>query len=168
MSEARRRPIPPPASPAVPPFPAELGRVDSSVGNYTELAGEEVAALSRKVDSLAALVMAQNAVLERVAGILSEQRVSRTQETAIKRAIQARAKALALREGLKGHYDPDASVYWDPERHLGEAIRKTLRELTGARAIGDIRAGVYDAAMRHIMEWDYPGAIRRIRREAGQ
>lgn len=121
-----------------------------------------------KVDSLASLVMAQNAVLEKMARIMEEQRVSRTQETAIKRAIVARARDIALREALKGHYDPCASAYWDPEKRLAEAIRKTLRELTGARAVGDIRACVYDAAMRHIMQWDYPGAIRKIRREAGQ
>ena len=130
-----------------------------------EMNGVEV--LAERVDSLAALVMAQNAVLEKMSRLMEEQRVSRTQETAIKRAIQARAKEIALREGLKGHYDPVAGEYMEPEKRLGAAIRKTLRELTGARAAGDIRACVYDSAMKHIMEWDYPGAIRRIRREAG-
>ena len=123
--------------------------------------------LARRVDSLAALVMAQNAVLEKISRHMEEQRVTRTQETAIKRAIQARAKEIALREGLKGRYDPDAGEYLEPEKRLGAAIRKTLRELTGARAAGDIRACVYDSAMKHIMEWDYPGAIRRIRKEMG-
>lgn len=126
---------------------------------------EAVALLAQRVDGLAALVMAQNAVLEKISRHLEEQRVTRTQETAIKRAIQARAKEIALREGLKGRYDPNAGEYLDPEKRLGAAIRKTLRELTGARAAGDIRACVYDSAMKHIMEWDYPGAIRRIRKE---
>jgi len=123
---------------------------------------------SRRVDSLAALVMAQNAVLERVAGILEAQTVSRTQERAIKAATAKRALELCRREGLKGRWVDDAfGKYWyNPERHMAEAIRKTLRELTGVRAAADIPARMYDAAMNHINTWDYPGAIRRIRREA--
>ncbi len=122
---------------------------------------EAVALLAERVDSLAALVMAQNAVLERVAGILAAQTVNRTQERAIKAAIAKRAKALCAREGL-------SVCDWTrptPERRMAEAIRHTLRELTGARAAGDIPQRMYDAAMRHVAEWDYPGAIRRIRKE---
>ena len=123
----------------------------------------QIETLAEKVDSLAALVMAQNAVLERVAGILAAQTVTRAQERAVKAAITARAKTLAAREGL-------AAIDWTrptPERMLAEAIRRTLRELTGARAAGDIPQRMFDAAMEHIRTWDYPGAIRKVRRECG-
>lgn len=126
-------------------------------------ATDEVRILTQKVDALAALVMAQNAVLERVAGILAAQTVNRTQERAIKSAIGRRAKELCRREGL----EPRDWTRPTPERMMAEAIRHTLRELTGARAAGDIPQRMYDAAMRHVSEWDYPGAIRRIRKEAG-
>lgn len=117
--------------------------------------------LARRVDSLVALVMAQNAVLERVAGILAAQTVNRIQERAIRAAIGRRAKELCRREGL----EPRDWTRPTPERMMAEAIRKTLRELTGARAAADIPARMYDAAMTHVSTWDYPGAIRRIRRE---
>lgn len=126
-------------------------------------AADEVRILTEKVDSLAALVMAQNAVLERVAGILEAQTVTRTQERALKSAIRERAKEICEREGLK-------IIDWTrpaPERMMAEAIRKTLRELTGARAAADIPARMFDGALRHVNEWDYPGAIRRIRKEMG-
>ena len=125
------------------PLSSELERAVCPEGTPPQLAGEglgvglpspELHDLERKVDSLAALVMAQNAVLEKMSRLMEEQRVSRTQETAIKRAIQARAKEIALREGLKGHYDPVAGEYMEPEKRLAEAIRHTLRELTAARA----------------------------------
>lgn len=119
--------------------------------------------LSERVDSLAALVMAQNAVLERVAGILEAQTVTRTQERALKAAIWRRAREICAREGIAPRYFTDK----DTVRMMAEAIRKTLRELTGVRAAGDIPARMYDAAMRHVTEWDYPGAIRRVRKEAG-
>ena len=137
------------------PLPSSAGK-----GPGDRLAFE---ALSERVDSLAALVMAQNAVLERVAGILAAQTVNRTQERAIKSAIGRRAKELCRREGL----EPRDWTRPAPERMMAEAIRHTLRELTGVRAAGDIPQRMYDAALRHVTEWDYPGAIRRIRKEAG-
>jgi hypothetical protein len=142
------------------PQPSPLGKVARRPEEV------KVSDLSRRVDSLAALVMAQNAVLERVAGILEAQTVNRTQERAIKAATAKRALELCRREGLKGRWVDDAfGKYWyNPERHMAEAIRKTLRELTGVRAAADIPARMYDAAMNHINTWDYPGAIRRVRR----
>ena len=139
--------------------PPQLAGEGPGVG----LPSPELHDLERKIDSLAALVMAQNAVLERVAGVLAAQTVNRTQERAIKAAIGRRAKELCRREGL----EPRDWTRPTPERMMAEAIRHTLRELTGARAAGDIPQRMYDAALRHVTEWDYPGAIRRIRKEAG-
>ena len=80
-------------------------------------------------------------------------RVTRTQEAALCAAIRARAKLLAAREGLRG-----------AENSIAAAIRATLRETTGARAMGDVQASQYEAAMRVIASWDMAGALRRIRK----
>ena len=121
----------------------------------------QIEELSGRVESLAALVMAQNAVLERVAGILAAHTVTRSQERAIKMAITSRAKELCAREGLEVRDWTRPT----PERMMAEAIRRTLRELTGARAAGDIPQRMFDAALSHIRTWDYPGAIRKVRKE---
>ena len=69
-------------------------------------------------------------------------------------AIKARAAMLARNENLPGS-----------ERRIAGAIRTTIRETTGARAIGDLQAGQYDRAMDMVNTWHMSGALRRIRRE---
>lgn len=98
-------------------------------------------------------VLAQQAEIARLNRALAMMRVTRTQEAALCAAIRARAKLLAAREGLRG-----------AENSIAAAIRATLRETTGARAMGDVQASQYEAAMRVIAGWDMAGALRRIRR----
>lgn len=69
-------------------------------------------------------------------------------------AIRARARMLAASEGLAGS-----------ETRIAAAIRTTLRETTGARAVDDIQASQYEAAMQLVSGWAMAGALRRIRRE---
>lgn len=98
-------------------------------------------------------VLAQQAEIARLNRALAMMRVTRTQEAALCAAIRARAKLLAAREGLRG-----------AENSIAAAIRATLRETTGARAMGDVQASQYEAAMRVIAGWDMAGALRRIRK----
>ena len=113
---------------------------------------EEVSRLAAEFADLRAMVVAQNALLERLVRRQEGQRVSRQQEAQLKGALRARAEQIALREGL-------------PVRLVAEAIRKSLRELTGRRAVGDVPAGMYDRAIALVRGWYMPGALRRIRRE---
>lgn len=86
---------------------------------------------------------------------LALMRVSRTQETALREAVRDRARALCRAEGL-----PTAA-----ERKIAGAIRTTVREVTGARALGDVQARQYDQIMELIAGWRMAGALRRIRKE---
>lgn len=99
-------------------------------------------------------VLAQQAEIARLNRALGMMRVTRTQEAAMQAAIRARARMLAASEGLAGS-----------ETRIAAAIRTTLRETTGARAVGDIQASQYEAAMQLVTGWAMAGALRRIRRE---
>lgn len=101
------------------------------------------------------VLLAQQQEISKLSAALATVRISRTQEIAMKEAIGARAAQLARSEGLAGC-----------ERRIAGAIRRTLRETTGARAVGDLQASQFDRAMEMIGSWYMGGAIRRIRREA--
>lgn len=100
------------------------------------------------------VLLAQQQELARLSAALSTVRISRTQEIAMKEAISARAAQLARTEGLAGC-----------ERRIAGAIRTTLRETTGARAIGDLQSSQFDRAMEMVMGWRMSGALRKIRRD---
>lgn len=72
----------------------------------------------------------------------------------MREAITARAAMLSRTEDMPGC-----------ERRIAGAIRKTLRETTGARAIGDLQAAQFDRAMEMVAGWKMTGALRKIRRE---
>lgn len=99
-------------------------------------------------------LLSQQQEISRLSAALSTVRISRTQEIAMKEAISARAAMLARTEGLSGM-----------ERRIAGAIRTTLRETTGARAIGDLQASQFERAMDMVSGWYMSGALRRIRRE---
>ena len=99
-------------------------------------------------------LLSQQQEISRLSAALSTVRISRTQEIAMKEAISARAAMLARTEGFSGM-----------ERRIAGAIRTTLRETTGARAIGDLQASQFDRAMEMVGSWYMSGALRRIRRE---
>ena len=139
-----------------PPFPAELGRAVRPDGILPQPTGEEIAALARKVDSLAALVLAQNAAIERMAAMLEERRVTRSQESALKIAIHRRAEEVCREAEFSGR---------EASRRVNAAIRKTVREVSGCRAVGDIPAAQFEKILRLIVVWNMAGAIRRIRRD---
>ena len=106
--------------------------------------------------SIMSALLAQQQEISKLTQALSTVRISRTQEIAMNGAIKARASILARTERLEGC-----------ERRIAGAIRTTIRETTGARAIGDLQAGQYDRAMDMVNTWHMSGALRRIRREAG-
>lgn len=117
----------------------------------------ELHALREGQAQLMSVLLAQQSELSRLAGALATVRISRTQEIALGSAIKARASLLARAENLPGC-----------ERRIAGAIRTTIRETTGARAIGDLQAGQYDRTMDMVNAWYMSGALRRIRREAGR
>ena len=117
----------------------------------------ELHALREGQAQLMSVLLAQQSELSRLAGALATVRISRTQEIALGSAIKARASLLARTENLPGC-----------ERRIAGAIRTTIRETTGARAIGDLQAGQYDRTMEMVNGWHMGGALRRIRREAAQ
>ena len=104
---------------------------------------------------IVSMLLAQQAELSRLTQALATMRVSRTQELAIGEAVRRRAAQLAAQEGL-----PRAAG-----KRIAAAIRTTLREATGARAMGDIQAAQFERAMTIIGSWRMEGALRRIKRE---
>lgn len=109
----------------------------------------------RLQQQIVAALLAQQQEIGRLSAALATVRISRTQELAIKEAISARARQLERDESL-----PAGSA-----RRIAAAMRKTLRETTGARAIGDIQSAQFDKAMEMATTWRMTGALRRIRRE---
>lgn len=104
---------------------------------------------------IVSMLLAQQAELSRLSQALSTMRVSRTQERSLNEAVRRRAAQLATQEGL-----PKTAG-----KRIAAAIRTTLREATGARAMGDIQAAQFDRAMTIIGAWRMEGALRRIKRE---
>jgi len=111
----------------------------------------EISCMRAELSDLRALVLSQTALLEQLARQQAQIRVSRSQEAALRRAVRARAGELAEREGL-------------PARVVGAAILRTLREISGVRALGDVPAARYDGMLSAVQGWYMPGALRRIRR----
>lgn len=114
----------------------------------------QLQALREDMARMTSAILAQQSELAKLNAALSLVRVSRTQELAIGEAIRARAKEIARMEML-----PDGA-----ERRIASAIRATIRETTGARAIGDIQASRYEKVMALIGTWRMAGALRRIRK----
>ena len=104
---------------------------------------------------IVSMLLAQQAELSRLTQALSTMRVSRTQERSLGEAVRRRAAQLATQEGL-----PRAAG-----KRIAAAIRTTLREATGARAMGDLQAAQFERAMTIIGTWRMEGALRRIKRE---
>ena len=104
---------------------------------------------------IVSMLLAQQAELSRLTQALATMRVSRTQELAIGEAVRRRAAQLAAQEGM-----PKTAG-----KRIAAAIRVTLREATGARAMGDIQAAQFERAMSIIGNWRMEGALRRIKRE---
>lgn len=133
-------------------------RTDSlPAGQEQGLVLREVRGLRGEIAQLASAIIAQQQEIAKLNRALSTVRISRTQELALKEAIRARARQIAASEQLAG-----------AEQRISAAIRTTLRETTGARAIGDLQAGQFDRAMSMIGTWYMTGAMRRIRRECGK
>lgn len=116
----------------------------------------DVAQLRSDIAAVMAAVLSQQAEIAKLNLAIAGMRVSRTQELALSDAIRRRAKEICEKDGLPARCS----------RRVAAAIRTTLREITGARVVGDIQAGQFDAAMAQIEMWHMVGAIRRIRREA--
>lgn len=117
---------------------------------------EELRVIRDGQAQLMSVLLAQQSELAKLSAALSTVRISRTQEIAMKEAINARAAMLARTERLEGC-----------ERKIAGAIRTTIRETTGARAIGDLQSSQYARTMDMVATWHMSGALRRIRREAG-
>ena len=103
---------------------------------------------------IVSMLLSQQAEIARLAKALSTVRITRTQELAIQSAIRRRAAELAAAEGM-----PKAAA-----KRIASAIRVTLREATGVRAVGDLQAAQFERAMDIATAWRMEGALRRIRR----
>jgi len=121
----------------------------------TPASAEDVAQLRRDVGEVLAAVLAQQAEIAKLNRAIASMRVSRTQELALSDAIRRRAREICAGDALASGCS----------RRVAAAIRTTLREITGARSVGDIQAGQFDAAMEQITRWHMSGVIRRIRRD---
>lgn len=115
-------------------------------------ATEEVVSLRSEVADLRALILAQNSLLEQLVRAQAQIRVSRSQERALRAAIRERAAGIAETERL-------------PSRPISSAILKTVREISGVRALGDVPAEKYDKILDLIRGWHMAGALRRIRKQ---
>ena len=111
---------------------------------------EQGAAIKR----IETIMLQMQAQIEQLSRAQAERRVTRTQEAALRRAVRERAEEICRQEGL-----PDSC-----RRLCQEAIRSTVREVTGCRAIGDIPDGMYAQALSVIRSWYMTGAVRRWRR----
>lgn len=112
----------------------------------------DLATLSCEVNDLRALILAQNSLLEQLVRAQAQIRVSRSQERALRAAIRERAAEIAEAERL-------------PSRAISAAILKTVREISGVRALGDVPAEKYDKILDLIRGWHMAGALRRIRKQ---
>ena len=112
----------------------------------------DLAQLSCEVSDLRALILAQNSLLEQLVRAQAQIRVSRSQERALRSAIRERAAEIADAERL-------------PSRPISSAILKTVREISGVRALGDVPAEKYDKILDLIRGWHMAGALRRIRKQ---
>lgn len=119
-----------------------------------EKLGAQMQQLMGMQQQIMSALLAQQQEISKLAQALATVRISRTQEIAMKEAIGARAQQLAREEAMPGC-----------ERRIAGAIRRTLRETTGARAIGDLQSSQFDRAMDMVNTWRMSGALRRIRRE---
>lgn len=119
-----------------------------------EALGERMQQMMGMQQQILSALLAQQQEISKLTAALATVRISRTQEIAMKEAIAARAALLARTEALEGC-----------ERRIAGAIRTTLRETTGARAIGDLQSSQFDRAMDMVTSWHMSGALRRIRRE---
>lgn len=106
---------------------------------------------------IVSMLLSQQAEIARLAKALSTVRITRTQELAIQSAIRRRAAELATAEGM-----PKAAA-----KRIASAIRVTLREATGVRAVGDLQAAQFERAMDIATAWRMEGALRRIRKGGG-
>lgn len=133
---------------------------DMSQEKAQQLMLQGMAAMMEQMNQLTDAMLAQGQELARLNRALSTVRVSRTQELALQEAIRARARELARLEAM-----PAGS-----EKRIASAIRTTLREVTGARAAGDVQACQFDKALELVSGWRLLGVLRRIRRamEDGQ
>lgn len=120
-----------------------------------EKLGAQMQLLMGMQQQIMSALLAQQQEISKLTAALATVRISRTQEIAMKEAISARAAQLAREEEMPGC-----------ERRIAGAIRRTLRETTGARAIGDLQSSQFDRAMDMVSAWRMSGALRRIRREA--
>ncbi len=114
----------------------------------------ETDAVRQEIADLRAMILAQNALLEQLVQAQAKARVNRTQEFALHQALRDRAAELRDREGLPK----------EAGRKISGAILKTVRQLMGCRALGDVPAVKFDQCMAAIQGWDMPGALRKIRR----
>lgn len=122
-----------------------------------EKLGAQMQQLMGMQQQIMSALLAQQQEISKLTAALATVRISRTQEIAMKEAITARSAQLAREETMPGC-----------ERRIAGAIRRTLRETTGARAIGDLQSSQFDRAMEMVGSWRMSGALRRIRREAEQ
>lgn len=120
-----------------------------------EKMGAQLAQVIAGQQQIMGVLLSQQQEISKLSAALATVRISRTQEIAMKEAISARAGQLARAEDLPGC-----------ERRIAGAIRKTLRETTGARAIGDLQASQFERAMDMVSSWRMSGALRKIRKEA--
>ena len=131
------------------------GGLDASARQQMAQVAAGMARLERGMTQMQTAMLAQAAEIAKLNRALDSVRVSRTQELALQEAIRARARAISR----------EAVVYGGQEKRIANAIRTTLREVTGARAMGDVQAGQFDRCMQMIGEWHMAGALRRIARE---
>ena len=136
---------------------AQRERSVPSAAEDTQQLHTDMQTLLRGQQQMMSVLIAQQAQIEKLNQALTTMRISRAQENALKDAIKHRAQQLAERESM----DKGA------ERRIAGAIRVTIRETTGARAIGDLAAGQYDRTLQMVAGWYMTGALRKIRREKG-
>ena len=136
--------------------PRRVMRQDAAPSAYD--GGQALPALLEQgeaIKRIETIMLQMQAQIEQLSRAQSERRVTRTQEAALRRAVRERAEEICRQEGL-----PDSC-----RRLCQEAIRSTVREVTGCRAIGDIPDGMYAQALSVIQSWYMTGAVRRWRRD---
>lgn len=133
----------------------ELARAHETAGLKAPGQDARMERVEQAVMQMREMMLAMTQEVARLNQALALMRVSRMQETALCEAVRARARALCREEGLSA----------GTERKMAAAIRTTVREVTGARAMGDVQAQQYERTLQLIDTWRMAGAIRRIRRE---
>lgn len=127
-------------------------------GSQTMIQGDAVSMMRQMMDGMAAMAEMMRVQGERMAALEAAvrtlEKVTPQQATRINRAIRERAAAVCEDYRMSGN-----------EKAVASEIRRTVCEMTGARAMREVARCDYDSIVALVIDWDDYDKIQRIRKK---